>query len=394
MQTIQIDGTFTYADNIKSLKLGDHIKLISNPNNRINSDAIGAYTLCGKKIGYVPFKSNQINIKGTYYVSKISLSKQQQQLLISYIFENCNFIIVEPNFIKENKYNQTIIKSEYIKELNNFRRYLEREGNIINNIDITYNDENFINIKIEILEDTYTFNTVSRKYYEENIFKYDEFYKYKLIPHCIYKPFQIHRLEIYLEKNYKSIHQLLKMKKIKLEKIYLENQSIMASNILNLPNCGFEKFEFNNLIINNKQDLLNLELTNTQLENLLKLIIQYQISNNEYLNPHNYIKTNLENQNFFIDFNNVFNDLKIGNLCYNHSIKSYCDIDLYNDNNIIEISLEPTIDKEKLFLLILKLVITNKEIINIYNPIEGYIYKLEIPQNIITHILEHITTTN
>jgi hypothetical protein len=393
MQTIQIDGTFTYADNIKTLKLGDNIKLISNPNNRINSEAIGAYTLCGKKIGYVPYKLSQINIKGKYYVSKINLSQQCQQLLISYIFDNSNFIIVEPIFIKENKYKHAIIESDHIKDIQHFTRYLEREGHIINNIGITYNDNNFINIKIEISDNVCIFNTVSRKYYEENIFKYDEFYKYNLIPHCIYKPFQIHRLEIYLEKNYKSITQLLKMKKIKLQKIYLENQSILASNILNLPNCSFEKTESQDLIINNKQKLLDLKLINIQLENLLKLIIQYQISKYEYLNPHNYIKTNLVYDDFLIDLNPFFNDLKVGNICYNHCIKSYCDIDLYNENNIIEISLAPEINKEKLFSLILKLVITNKQIINLYNPIEGCIYKLEIPESIKNHILENITCT-
>ena len=37
MQSIQIDGTFTFATNIKELKIGDQIKLISNPNNRLNS---------------------------------------------------------------------------------------------------------------------------------------------------------------------------------------------------------------------------------------------------------------------------------------------------------------------------------------------------------------------
>ena len=45
MQYIQIDGTFTYAQNIKELKIGDIIKLRINPSNRINKDAIGAYTL-------------------------------------------------------------------------------------------------------------------------------------------------------------------------------------------------------------------------------------------------------------------------------------------------------------------------------------------------------------
>jgi hypothetical protein len=44
MQSIQVDGTFTYSKNIKDLKIGDQIKLIPNPSNRLNSEAVGAYT--------------------------------------------------------------------------------------------------------------------------------------------------------------------------------------------------------------------------------------------------------------------------------------------------------------------------------------------------------------
>ena len=80
MQYIQIDGTFTYAQNIKELKIGDTIKLRINSSNRINKDAIGAYTLSGSKIGYVPFKSNQIDIKAKYKVTKINLLKKLTEL--------------------------------------------------------------------------------------------------------------------------------------------------------------------------------------------------------------------------------------------------------------------------------------------------------------------------
>ena len=82
MQYIQIDGTYTYIDNVKSLKIGDIIKLIANPLNRLNADAVGAYTLNGKKIGYIPFKSTQIDINGKYVISKINLSQLNPILLI------------------------------------------------------------------------------------------------------------------------------------------------------------------------------------------------------------------------------------------------------------------------------------------------------------------------
>ena len=42
MLQIEINGIFTFIDNIKTLKLGDPIKLLPNPKNKINKDAIGA----------------------------------------------------------------------------------------------------------------------------------------------------------------------------------------------------------------------------------------------------------------------------------------------------------------------------------------------------------------
>ena len=70
MQQFQIDGTFTFIDNVKTLKIGDSIKLIKNPNNIINKEAVGAYTMKGLKIGYVAFKSNQINLKSKFEHNK------------------------------------------------------------------------------------------------------------------------------------------------------------------------------------------------------------------------------------------------------------------------------------------------------------------------------------
>ena len=101
MQTLQITGTTTYADNIKNLKIGDNVKLIKNPTNKINADAIGVYTIDGLKIGYTPFKESQINIKSKYTVSKINLINHPPLVLLSYNFESSNFIKIEPEYILE-----------------------------------------------------------------------------------------------------------------------------------------------------------------------------------------------------------------------------------------------------------------------------------------------------
>jgi hypothetical protein len=395
MQSIQIDGIYTYLSNIKNLKIGDPIKLSPNPNNRLNAEAIGAYTLTGLKIGYVPFKSNQIDLKAKYIVTNIKLSQNNPILLISREFEQSNFIQSIPPFIELNnkpKFNKLL--NDQIKHFSN---YLIKSGNQILAIDVTHQDENFINLLIKIFEEEITFYTVTKKYYEENIFKYDEFYKFKLMPKCIYQPFQIHRLEIYLEKYYKSIDQLLKMRKFKLD-------SLIKSNIfesfeeINQINFGFQKKNINNLKLIKKSDISGIVYNHTQLNYLIQLIIQYNINQNEYYNPEKYLRIihNNPNMNFIIkpkldELINVFNNIKLGGLCYNHNLKYYCYINLYDDINIIDIWINNIITKEKFIELLIKLVISNKQIINLYNPIDGIIQYIEIPELIRNNILNIIS---
>lgn len=354
MQIIQLTGTLTFSNNIKNLKIYDDVKLKRNPTNKISSDAIGAYTLDGLKIGYIPFKESQINIKSKYTISKINLLFHPPLILISCEFDSINFIQIEPECISDLRNNDTL---EINNDIKLFKKYLQVSNIEINNIGISYQDNNYINL---IIDDN-IFYTVTKKYYEENIFKYDEFYKLKLIPKCIFQQFQIHRLEIYLKQKYKSIDSLL-IKKIK-----------------------YDNFEF----IQTKTDLLNTiifnNLSKEQENNIIKLIIQYNIEQNEYYNPEFYynlitglkteIKYNLEN------FKNNFNNLKIGGLCYNHDYKKYCYIDLYDDNNIIDISTK-CINKEYIKELLIKLIISKKNIINIYNPITGILYTHQVNENI------------
>ena len=164
MESIQIDGIYTYVNNIKKLTIGQEIKLMLNPHNRINSDAIGAYTLAGEKIGYVPFKSNQIDIKAKYTVTKINLTLNNPVLLISRQFEQCNFIQSIPPFInlKNRKKNNESLN----EELKSFATNLIKTGNEVTDIKIIYNDDNFIDLQINTPEENIIFNTV-----QENIMK-------------------------------------------------------------------------------------------------------------------------------------------------------------------------------------------------------------------------------
>lgn len=356
MQTLQITGTTTYAENIRNLKIGDVVKLIRNPTNKISADAIGVYTLSGLKVGYVPFKDSQIDIKSKYTVSKINLILHPPLLLLSYEFEPSNFIQTEPECILELRENNII---DINNDVRSFKKYLQVSGIEVEDLGITYQDDNYINLRMN--DDI--FYTVTRPYYEKNIFKYDEFYNYKLIPKCIYQPFQIHRLDVYLKRKYKSIDSLLN-KKIK-----------------NIDTIEFSEIQFESIVTNNLLD----KLSNEQLSNLIKLIVQYNIELNEYYNPKVYFKL-ISNIDIEIDYNferfkNNFNSLKIGGICYNHNYKRYCYIDLYDDTNIVDISTRK-ITKEYITELIIKLIISNKNIINVFNPVTGILYTHEISETI------------
>jgi hypothetical protein len=357
MQTLQITGTTTYAENIKNLKIGDIVRLTRNPNNKISADAIGAYTLNGLKVGYVPFKESQIDLKAKYTVSKINLIVHPPILLLTYEFEPSNFIQVEPEFILELRENNIIEMNDDVKS---FKKFLQVSEIDVEKIGITFNDNNYVNLNLN--DDIYY--TVTKSYYEKNIFKYDEFYKFKLIPKCIFQQFQIHRLEIYLKRKYKSIDSLLS-KKFKLD--------------------NFEFTELNFESINNK--IFN-NLSQEQTNNFIKLLVQYNIEQNEYYNPDLYM--NLLNIDIDTSYNieklkNNFNELKIGGLCYNHTFKKYCYIDLYDENNIIDISTRK-MSKEYFIELLIKLIISNKNIINVFNPLTGILYTQEISETMKNNI--------
>lgn len=397
MQTIQIDGTFTFAENTKKLKIGEQIKLMLNPSNRLNSEAIGAYTIDGHKIGYVPFKSNQIDINAKYSVTKLNLTQGNPILLISRQFENANFILAEPAFIKAVKYEyegSSNINSELINDLKHFATYLKKSSNDIQELKITFNDPNYVNLLIKTPTDTNIFWTVTKKYYEENIFKYDEFYKFNLIPKCVYQQFQIHRLEDYLQIKYKPIDKLIKMKKFKLESLVKSNVFDLFDKMNDL-NFGFEQIKTFGLKTISKNDIIGQVYNKEQLDNLLKLIIQYEVNPISYYKPSNYLeyinpKSTFDFKPNLDEFTNIFNDIKLGGLCYNHTLKYYSRIDFYDDVNIIEIFNDKIINKDKFIESVLKLVIANKSIINLYNPMEGIIYRLEIPELIKTNILKLI----
>ena len=365
MQSFQIDGTFTYSDNVKTLKLGDNIKLIKNENNRINTEAVGAYTKGGKKIGYIPFKSSQIDLKANYTVTKINLTKNYPQILISREFAVSNIIEIKPKLEEKLQ-----INPEYseLPELKEFSRFLKRNNNDILNIGITWKDDNYIDLIIHTSNNINIYYTVTKKYYEDHIFQYDELYSFELIPKSIYIPFQIHRLEEYIKINYKPLEKIIK------SKVYQKK--------LDLFFCGNT---FDNIMDDtNFQKIDKIFGKETSLEEI-KYAIQYKISDNNYYKEFN-MDINID------EFKSIIPELQLGGIAYNHMMKAYCNIDLYNDDMILEI-ITDKIDEKIIHMIIIKCIIANKNIVCIFNPIKGIIYKYNITDIIKNNILEIITKT-
>lgn len=329
MNSIQLDGVYSFLDNIKNIKLNDSVKLLLNPNNKISSDAIGVYTLDNNKIGYVPYNSNQININDNYKITKINLNKNNLQILIIPQSSKSNIIQL---FNYEN-YLDNIIQHNYKEEINKFKKYLVREGHIINDIKISYYDDNFINIIIETIENNRInkniFYTITKKYYDENIFIYDDFYYNKLINKCLFELFKIHRLEFYIIKNYKPIEKII------------------------------NKY---------KQNICHVECEN------INKNIKYNIENINYKD----LISN-ENENIESDINILFNNVKYKGIGYNHQLKSYCYVDIYNDDNIIE--LKNNFNNINYIYLIVILIITNKKYYNLLDCNSKLIQKISIISN-------------
>lgn len=384
MQSIQIDGTYTYADNIKTIKLGEPIKLVKNQSNRMNADAIGAYTISGKKIGYVPFKSNQIDLKAKYFVSKISLNQGNPILLISMDWPNTNSIHCEPACIVTKK-NSNIryinVSDELTQDLQKFAKSLQNSGYVIRKIGICELSNSFITICIQTPDSTNFFYTVTKSFYEQNIFKYDEFFKFGLIPKCIFLLFQTHRLEKYLEFNYKPASKLFSGKKFKWDNL-IESGVFEGLDLISLsgPNCGMGLIESDQLVLFIKTNLPT-QVKKSDLEDWAKLTIQYNTKLIECYNPEKLVPDSLVAVDL-TKLNSIFDNLEPGGLAYNHKLRGYCSIDLSDSINIVEIFIGNEITQKHFIELVGKLVISDKQIINVFNPFTGTIFRLELTDRI------------
>ena len=318
----KILGIYSFADNLKLVKLNDPVILKKNTMNIKSKNAIAVYSKDNKKLGYLPVETEHNN--NAYKISKLELNQDYPILEICRNYElNNNINNIEHPIFKDLKYSLTIIKTEE-KMIEHLYRELIRKKIKVKKIAITYQDENYINVVIETNKGISTYYTVTRKFFNDNIHRYEELYEFKLIDTIFFKDLQIHRIEKYYEINYTNINEV--------------NESCNYNNIEQIH----EK-----LIIKKEIDW--------------DKYIRFLITNNKiYFNSniHDYI----QNPEEITKFINKFSNIRLGSFLYNHELQLYGYTDLENDEYIFEINKHRPIH-----------LLTKKKII-LYVPKDGIIY--------------------
>ena len=340
MPCYKVLGIYSYADNLKNIKINDSVVLKNEKYNIKSQNAIGVYTIDNKKIGYLPIeKSLETNsYYNSYKISKILLNHEYPILEINRSYSPIGFITnIEYPYIKNIKYDMTIINpSDKTKQaLIGLINYFKTKKIKIKKIGVTFEDDNYINIIIQTSKGIETYYTVTNKYFKLNNEKFDELYENELIENIFFRDFLFHRLECYFESNYERIE----------------------NNIYNFI------FNIETHIIHEKTNIDSLKAI---------LYLRYLIEKDDtYINKkYNIIDTNIINIITLIY--NLYPNITIGNFYYDHNLKIYEYINFELDEYFFDI-----VDNEdKINNIIMKAKLCNKQNINVYNPIKGVIYKI------------------
>lgn len=322
MSRYKIVGIYSFADNLKLVKLNDPVILKKNTMNSQSKNAIGVYSKDNKKLGYLPVETEHNN--NAYKISKLELNQDYPILEISRNYELNNVINnIEHPIFKDLKYELILFKTDE-EMVERLYRELIRKKIKVKGIAITYQDEYYINVMIKTNKGTSTYYTVTRKFFNDNIDRYEELYNFKLIDNIFFKDLQIHRIEKYYEINYTNINEVN-------ESCNYGNMEQIHEKLIIKKDIDWDKY-IRFLITNDKIYFNN--------------------------NIHDYIK----NSDEIIKFINKFSNIRLGSFLYNHDLQLYGYTDLENDEYIFEIN-----KKRPIHLL------TKKKII-LYIPEDGIIY--------------------
>lgn len=335
MPSYRILGFYSYAANLKSIKINEPVILKKEEFNIQSKNAIGVYLSDNKKIGYLPIENKDKNkdvikyFKNSYKISKIELYTNFPLLEISRCYESTNFLedIEFPN-IKKLKYEltQIAITEEIKKNVYGLEKYLSTKKIKIKEIGITYYDENYINILIETQKGIDEYYTITNKYLKANIDKYEELVEYEMLDNTFYRNFLFHRLECYFEQNYKNIDTIADDLNI----YNIEKKNVHDEQKVDIDECI--------------------------------LYIRYKIVNDIYK------PKNIEKYKFIDIIVDEYN-LKLGKFYYDHNLKIYAYINFISNDILFEVS-------HNIKNIITKAMLTNKKIIIVYDPIFGTINKI------------------
>jgi hypothetical protein len=364
MPCYKILGIFSFADNLKNMNINDPVILKNEIYNIKSKNAIGIYSIDDKKLGYLPTESKDEikSFNDSYKISKIVLNQDYPILEISRSYPKINFLVnIEYPEEKKIKYEYVLvdITPELSRAVVSLEKYLMTKKIKVKRTAITYVDNNYINIIIEVNKGFQTFQCITHNYFKNNTDKYDELYENDLIENIFYRPLLSYRLECYYENNYKSI---------------LDFTEIKSPPILSLVSTISTYIE---------HKPLDLSLDHVDILLFVKLYIKYivsnnnfyilkyinQITNNNFTNCNTAIKYICPNYKLLDDIINKYK-FEIGNFRYDHKYKIYAYVDYINEDTVFIIA-----DDFKVNYLYLP-YLTGKTNINIYNPKEGTILKI------------------
>lgn len=358
MPIYKVLGIYSFADNLKDIKLNDSVVLKKEKYNIKSETAIGVYLSENKKIGYLPNENidNVELFKNSFKVSKISLHQLNPILEISRYYDPKNSLDnIEPPYIKKIKYDYTIVEipNKLNKEIDNLIKYLGTKKIKILKAAVLYYDNNYINLCLETNKGIETFYSVTYNYFNANIDKYEELLEYDLIDNTFYRDLLFYRLECYYESNYKNISDIPVINNFNINKSNIDVLEILIEDI---DIILLTKLYINYLITNNSDYLL--KYTN-------------KFANKIYTSVDKILKKIIPNYHVLKTFYETY-DLKLGKFSYDHKYNIYSYIEFYNSTSIIIISEQ--IDLFNIF----NCYLLNKNKIIYYNPEKGLINIIDL----------------
>lgn len=359
-------------------------------------------------------------LKNDKHIEDAIIIKKNKDYEFIRIFSNYNYTSITGYFKKENEQIYFIIndkssfcfhkkncKMNSIIKYNNQMIWFTHEE--INNTDVLILNSDNVNfpndqVTIRILK-YFDFITVTKKYYDTNYELYNKFFELDIIKSNRHQKFKTHTLENHIKYFYKN-------RTNKFNYSYLiQNKIIEAHN--------FEKQTIHSKIN------INFDFKSNKLLGIfIDLSIKFLISNNNKYSPIAFFKTcnfystlpqnilNIDNDYELINyiltpkfktnvmiFNDKFNNIRNGELIFNHELKSYGLPDLLSNTFMIDIKTgkKNNISSKNYLQLLYYAILHKKRKICIYEPVNGNIYtmilNIENCKKFYNYIKELVNTT-